>query len=573
MPENASNNVAELFFDSPVSGDMPALITREGDRAKTITRSEFEKLVTEFASGLAVLGVERQEPVAILCENRPEWIIADLAIAATGAVSVPVYTTLGADDLRFILEDSGATTLIVQERLLEKLKEVRKALPLLTRIITVGGTEGAQDSLSFEKVLSLGKEELGRAPFRRGAVKRDDIFSIVYSSGTTGRPRGVMLSHGNVISNIEAIKDAIDVDRTDRYLSYLPLSHIFERTTHHFLIHMGCPICYARGFSFVGADMEFFRPTFMIGVPFVFERMKRKVEDSIERLPVARRFILKKAIEWARTGGILKALAAPVVASVRRKVAPTIRFFVSGGAPLSPATAEFFFSLGIPVLEGYGLTETSPVVSVNTLKAWRIGTVGRPLKGVEVRIAEDGEVLVRGASVMKGYFNLPELTAQTIREGWLHTGDRGYIDEQGFLVITGRKKDIIITSAGKNITPQKIENLLREDPYIKDAILYGDQKPHLVALVIPDTERLESLCKELGIEKGVPDCLGNKRLYSFFEKRIRERLRGLSRFEQIHRFALIADDLSCERGELTPTMKLKREAIARRYSSLIDSLY
>ncbi|HHD11118.1 MAG TPA: long-chain fatty acid--CoA ligase, partial [Deltaproteobacteria bacterium] len=208
-----------------------------------------------------------------------------------------------------------------------------------------------------------------------------------------------------------------------------------------------------------------------------------------------------------------------------------------------------------------------------TLKAWRIGTVGRPLKGVEVRIAEDGEVLVRGASVMKGYFNLPELTAQTIREGWLHTGDTGHIDEQGFLVITGRKKDIIITSAGKNITPQKIENLLREDPYIKDAILYGDQKPHLVALVIPDTERLESLCKELGIEKGVPDCLGNKRLYSFFEKRIRERLSGLSRFEQIHRFALIADDLSCERGELTPTMKLKREAIARRYSSLIDSLY
>ncbi len=576
MPKDAHNNIARFILTPTIPKERASLMVRHDDTLHTITRGELEARVREFACGLAALGIKREERVAIFCENSPEWIIADLAMATVGAVSVPVYTTLGRDDLEFILKDSGATTIIASGRLLERLKALREALPLVQRIIAVGDTEeagGSGDVLLFENVLGLGREEMERGHLRIGATRRDDIFSIVYSSGTTGRPRGVMLSHGNVISNIEAIKDVVRIDQTDRYLSYLPLSHIFERTTQLFLIHMGCPVCYARGFSFVGADMEFFKPTFMIGVPFVFERMKRRVEDAMERLPWFRRFMVRKAIEYSRRGGVWKRLALSVVASVRKRVAPTIRFFVSGGAPLSPSTAEFFFSIGIPVLEGYGLTETSPVVSVNTLTEYRVGTVGRPLEGVEVRIAEDGEVLVRGDSVMKGYLNLPELTARTIRDGWLHTGDTGRIDGQGFLTITGRKKDIIITSAGKNISPQKIESLLRTDPYIKDALVYGDGRPHLVALVIPDTERLEGLVRELRIEGGLPQCLGNRRLHSFFEARIRGLLRGVSRFEQIHRFALIADDLSCERGELTPTMKLKRDAIERRYSSLIDSLY
>ncbi len=576
MPLDAHNNIARFVLTPTIPEERTSLIVRHDDTIHTMTRGELETRVREFACGLSSLGIKREERVAIFCENSPEWIIADLAIATVGAISVPVYTTLGRDDLEFVLKDSGATTIIASARLLEKLKASREALPLVQRIIAVGDTEGMDpggDVLLFENVLALGREEIRRGPSSIDATKGDDIFSIVYSSGTTGRPRGVMLSHGNVISNMEAIQSVVEIDETDRYLSYLPLSHIFERTTHLFLIHRGCAICYARGFSFVGADMEFFRPTFMAGVPFVFERMKRRVEDAMERLPWFRRFMVRKAIEYSKRGGVWRRLALPVVASVREKVAPTIRFFVSGGAPLVPSTAEFFFSIGIPVLEGYGLTETSPVVSVNTLTEYRVGTVGRPLEGVEVRIAEDGEVLVRGDLVMKGYLNLPELTAHTIRDGWLHTGDTGRIDEDGFLTITGRKKDIIITSAGKNISPQKVENILRTDPYIKDALIYGDGRPHLVALIIPDTERLEGLFGELGVESGLPGCLGDERLHRFFEARMRGLLKGLSRFEQIHRFALIADDLSCERGELTPTMKLKRDAIARRYSSLIDSLY
>ncbi len=575
MPENIPGNIAELFFTSSVPPERPALLTRVGENPHVITRGRMEQMVRELSVGLSLLGIEPQERVAIFCENRPEWIISDLAIALTGAVSVPVYTTLGREDLWFILKDSGARAIITSARLAERLKEVRQTLPLLKRVIILDPDEDhplEEDAIHFKDLLSLGREELERAPFRPRPAKGDELFSIVYSSGTTGRPRGVMLSHGNVISNIHAIKQAIRVNSADRYLSYLPLSHIFERTTHHFLIHAGCAICYARGFSFVGADMEFFRPTFMIGVPFVFERMKRRIEDHIEGLSPLRRFIVKKAIEYSRSP-LWQTLARPVLRSIKRKVAPTIRFFVSGGAPLSPSTAEFFFAIGIPLFEGYGLTETSPVVSVNTPESYRIGTVGRPLKGVEVKIAEDGEVLVRGASVMKGYLNLPELTARTISNGWLHTGDTGYIDKDGFLTITGRKKDIIITSAGKNISPQKIENILRADPYIKDALLYGDRRPHLVALIIPDTERLPELARRLGIKGDVAECLKDERLYRFFEKRIREQLKGLSRFEQIHRFALIADDLSCERGELTPTMKLKRDAIAKRYHALIDSLY
>jgi long-chain acyl-CoA synthetase len=312
----------------------------------------------------------------------------------------------------------------------------------------------------------------------------------------------------------------------------------------------------------------------MAGVPFFFDRVKRKIKEGIEKSGSIKGFFFNLAMKVNRTGhgpAFLKRLPDRLVLKrIRERVAPGLRFFISGGAALSRDTAEFFWALGMPVLEGYGLTETSPVVSVNTIEAARPGTVGRPLPGVEVRISGDGEILVKGPNVMKGYLNMPEATGEVIRDGWLHTGDTGTLDEDGFLTITDRKKDLIVTSVGKNVSPQRIETLLRADEYIKEALVYGDGRAHLVALIVPDVERLDAGGIKIEncrwpVEDGEP--------VRFFDKRVRERLKPLARFEQIKRLALIGDCLSLEGGELTPTMKVKREVVGKRFKDVIDRLY
>ncbi len=564
-----------FFHNDVLDRSRPALLVRQGDGIVEITRAWLEQSVKELATGLIAMGIGPGERVAIIHENSPEWITADLAIASAGAVSVPVYTTLGVEETAFLLRDSSCTCVIFSGAHEEKVLSLKKTLPFLTHLISTAGSD-ARDVLGLEDVSALGRESGDEAllQLRMKGIDPHDPFSIIYSSGTTGRPKGVVLSHANILSNIEAVLKVIKVTPGDLYLSYLPLSHIFERMVHHLLLFTGTPIAYSRCFAYVGADMAFFKPTFMVGVPLFFERIKKRVLEAVRGSGALKRFLFDLAARSGRTSGRGNPLNRAVLKGVRDRIGPSIRFFISGGAALSRETVEFFEMIGLPVLQGYGLTETSPVVTVNTLEDNRPGTVGRPVPGVEVRIAEDGEILVKGPNVMNGYLNLPETNRETIRDGWLHTGDIGVMDEEGFLTITDRKKDIIVTSAGKNIPPQRIETILKADEYIKEALVYGDSRPHLVALIVPDEKNLEMLAKDLGLEySNAPELLQDERLHGCFEERIRSRLAGLARFEQIRRFALIEDDLSQEGGELTPTMKVRREKVALKYKALIDSLY
>jgi long-chain acyl-CoA synthetase len=410
-------------------------------------------------------------------------------------------------------------------------------------------------------------------------IYADDPFSIIYTSGTTGRAKGVVLSHKNILSNIEASLKALHITAEDLYLSYLPISHIFERMVHHLFVYLGATVAYSRGFAYVGADIGLFKPTVMVGVPFFFNRVKARVVEGVEKSGPIKRFFFNLAMKMNRGGqgpALVKRFTDLLVfKKIRERMAPGLRFFISGGAALSRDTAEFFWSLGIPILEGYGLTETSPVACVNTFEAVKLGTVGRPVPGVEVMIGDrsqtgEGEILIKGPNVMKGYLNMPEATREAIHDGWFHTGDMGALDEDGFLRITDRKKDIIVTSVGKNVSPQRIETLLRADEYIKEALVYGDGRPHLVALIVPDVERLDA--RGVKIEKDAWP-IEQGELIRFFEKRVRTRLKPLARFEQIKRFFLIDDCLSLEGGEITPTMKVRREAVARRFGDLIEKLY
>ncbi|MEE9614689.1 MAG: long-chain fatty acid--CoA ligase, partial [Thermodesulfobacteriota bacterium] len=528
---------------------------------KTLGRGEFEEKVRDLSLGLLTLGVGRGERVAILLENSPEWIITDLAISSIGAVSVPVYTTLSPEETAFVLEDSGSTAVVFSPHHIKKLLQAK--CPSLKHFIATAEVEGpavlGTEVLTLGRVAALGREsgdpELWEARMR--AVGRDDPFSIIYTSGTTGRSKGVVLSHGNILSNIEAVGTIISVTGRDLHLSYLPLSHIFERMVHHLMIYKGGGIAYSRGFAYAGADIRFFRPTLMVAVPFFLDRIRAKVLEGIEKAGGAKKLLFRAAMRGGASGRLLDGVA---LRKIRERIAPGLRFFISGGAKLPKDTAEFFRALGMPVIEGYGLTETSPVVSMNTPEDVKIGSVGRPAPGVELRIKDDGEIVVRGPGVMKGYFNMPEATSEAVRDGWFHTGDIGFVDPDGFLTITDRKKDLIITSVGKNIAPQRIEAALRADECIKEALVYGDGRPHLVAVIVPDKEGLDAA--------GIRD----EERMKFYEKRIHANLKPFARFEQIRRFALVDDELIREEC-VTPTMKLKRAMVAEKFRDIIDGLY
>lgn len=568
--------IPQVFFTEKKAPclERTALLTRgkEDNGQVAITRSSLEHKVRELAMGLLALGVSRGSRVALMMEGSPNWPVSDLAVSSTGAVTVPVYTTLGPEEVFHILMNSACSTIIGEPRLLKKVLGISGRLPELKRIISSSEPVNP-DGLTIKRVRALGAESGDPALFLETlkGTTPGDPFSIIYTSGTTGLPKGVVLTHANVLSNIEAVLKVVDVRSTDLYLSYLPISHVFERMIHHLFLYLGAPIAYSRGFAYVGSDITHFRPTVMAGVPFFFERVRGRIEEKVAKAGGFKKFLFELAMSANKHSSIFAPLLDRLaLKGIREKAAPGLKFFISGGAALGKDNAEFFSSLGIPLLEGYGLTETSPVITVNPSGADKPGTVGVPIPGVELRLGEDGEVLVKGPGVMKGYLNMPEATEEVTGKGWFHTGDLGSIDEDGYLTIIGRKKDIIVTSAGKNISTQRIETLLRADGYIKEALVYGDKRPHLVALIVPDPERLTEARAEAGVEEDAD--LTDKTLTSFFESRVRRRLEGLARFEQVRHIALI-DELTIDSGELTPTMKVKREKVALKYTGLINGLY
>lgn len=599
LPPDADRSLPALFHDSAVRfGNRPALLFKDPRKGRNAhwTWTEWASQVRRTALGLYGLGVRHGSRVAILSENRPEWTLADLGCLSLGAVSVPIYPTCSPEDVLYILRNAGAEVLFLSTREhWQRLQPVLGECPELRHTLLFDpGSQSECGIMSLNELLTAGRDQslnnetLYVSLLRE--VKREDIATLIYTSGTTGPPKGVMLTHGNFIANCIGSAEFIQVTPEDLALSFLPLSHVFERLAgYYFMIFCGARIAYAESMQTVQEDLVRFRPTVAASVPRLYEKMYARILDAVEAAPPLRRRIFSWAIDVGGHVSRLRLKGMPVTvlqqlqyllarvlvfSKLRRRLGGRIRFFISGGAPLSKELAEFFYAAGVMILEGYGLTETSPVIAVNRVEDVRFGTVGRPLRQVEVRIAEDGEILTRGPCVMKGYFRDEKATAEVIREGWFHTGDIGHLDEDGFLCITDRKKDIIVTSGGKNIAPQNIENLLLGDNLFSQVVVIGDRKNYLVALIYLNPDEVQRYALEQGLgERDYGTLISLDSVQRHVSDRLKSRLSELPKYEQIKYFSLLSRELSQAEGELTPTLKVKRKVIHEKYHTAIESLY
>jgi long-chain acyl-CoA synthetase len=595
-PRPAPGTLNQLFFDAVSKYNRPdALQVKVAGTYRPISHAEVADRVRRAARGLSSLGIRRGDRVAILSENRPEWAIADFACLTVGLTDVPIYPTLPGDQIAYVLKDSGAVAIFVSNKAqAEKIREIRSQLPALKTVIGFDDVPGLTNlsMAELEKRGTQGDNKESMATYREDAltVKPDDLATIIYTSGTTGEPKGVMLSHDNIFSNVAASRKAIPFEGRDTGLSFLPLSHIFERMAGHYLMFAtGTSIAYAESIDTVAANMVEVRPTLVLSVPRLYEKMYARILETA----LTGGFLKKKIFFWARgvadrwatemlagrkPGGLVAtqyAVAQKLVFSkLKARTGGRLRYFVSGGAPLSADINKFFYAAGLEILEGYGLTETSPVIAVNTPANFRIGTVGKAIEGVEIRIAPDGEILTRGPHVMKGYYNKPDATREAIEpDGWFHTGDIGVL-EDGFLAITDRKKDIIVTAGGKNIAPQPIENKVKTNKYVAQAVMLGDKRKFPSMLIVPNFDQLERwAAKRNIIWTDRAQLLRMPTIQAKIEKEVARELEGTAHFEMPKKIGLLEHDFSIERGELTPTQKVKRRAIDKHYKALIDSLY
>ncbi len=573
-------------------GSKPALAHKpKGGTYQDISYIQLGESVDAFSKGLSTLGVQKDDRVALLSENRPEWAITDFGSLKAGAVTVPMFSTLTAAQVSYILKDSGAKIICVStESQLKKVLSIQDDVPTLENIILFNATEDEtpEDVIQFGDICSRGKT----VDFtEEGDASEDDIATIIYTSGTTGNPKGVMLTHANFISNLRACKSLIDVDDTDILLSFLPLSHVFERLGGHYVpLFSGAKIAYAESTFTVARNMQEVSPTVMLSVPRLYETMHDRVLSAVQAgSPLKQKIFhwgvsvgsaVSSAIQQGKNPSAILQLQQGIAdklvfAKLKAATGGRLRFFVSGGAALPQAIAEFFHAAGILILEGYGLTETSPVISMNHPAKWKFGTVGVPVPGVEVQIAEDGEILTRGPHVMKGYFNNEAETAEVIdAERWFHTGDIGIIDEDGFVKITDRKKNIIVLSNGKNVAPQPIESELVQSPFISQIMLIGNERKNLAALIVPNSDALKAWASENNVEAtDISAMLQASEVQQLIQREIRSRLTDFADFEQVRRFALLEQEFSQEADEMTPTLKLKRNVIIEKYADVIEGMY
>ena len=572
-------------------GDEPALAHKpKGGTYQDITYTEFGNSVDAFSKGLQALGVEKEDRIAILSENRPEWAISDFGILKAGGINVPMFSTLTPAQVGYILNDSGAKIICVSTKnQLDNVIEIRDGVETLEQIILYDSSEEElpEGVIEFNEVCERGKEvdELNIH------VSEEDIATIIYTSGTTGNPKGVMLTHTNFLSNYNACKSLIDVSESDVLLSFLPLSHVFERLGGHYVpIFSGAKIAYAESTFTVAQNMQDVSPTVMLSVPRLYETMHDRVLRAVEagsplkqkifRWGVSVGSAVSSAIQQGKKPSAMLQLKQSIAdklvfAKLKTATGGRLRFFVSGGAALPQSIAEFFHAAGILILEGYGLTETSPVISMNYPDKWKFGTVGAPVPGIEVNIAEDGEILTRGPHVMKGYFNNEEATTEVIdQDGWFYTGDIGVIDEGGFIKITDRKKNIIVLSNGKNVAPQPLESQLVQSPYIDQIMLVGNERKNVAALIVPNFDALKTWADENDVDESEISTLVNTReVQQLIQQEIRELLSDFADFEQVRRFALLEKEFSQEEDEMTPTLKLKRNIIIEKYADVIEGMY
>jgi long-chain acyl-CoA synthetase len=589
--------VCDLFYHSVDTYRKAQHLEHKKDGAwRAISSDEFRSGVEELSQGLVALGIGKGDKVAILGENRPEWAYADLATLCAGAADTPVYATLTPGQVLYILNDSESKVVFVSNAAqAAKVAEVKGQLKTIRHVIRMDEAD-IPGTVALSEIRARGREALAGdrdiVRKRAASVEPTDLATLIYTSGTTGDPKGVMLTHSNLVSNVlGAIKAFPTFGPDDVCLSFLPLCHSFERTAgHNVMLYAGATIAYAESVEAVPQNMREVRPTVMSSVPRLYEKMYARVNEKVAQDPPFRQRIFRWALGVGRerfrhkvertSPGLLLPLKQRladrlVFSKIKERTGGRLRLFVSGGAPLSREIAEFFGAAGLTICEGYGLTETSPVITVNTPDWIKPGTVGRPLEGIEVKIAADGEILTRGPHVMKGYFNKPEATAEAIdAEGFFHTGDIGVLDPDGFLVITDRKKDILVTSGGKNIAPQPIENRLKANNFFAEVVMIGNKRNFPAALVVPNFETLEKWAKEKGISTPSRDELVDRpEVLSHYQKLMADLLPDLAQFERIKKIALLTREFTLEAGELTPTLKVKRRVVEEKYKGLIDKLY
>jgi len=589
--------IGRMFFNRAKRLDSRVLfkVKRDG-QYQDISWREAGRAAKNFALGLLELGIEHEDRISLLSENRPEWAFADLGILSIGAVDVPIYATNTPSQVKYIVNDSASRILIVSsKKQLDKALEIRENCPSLEKIVIFDEIAKTDYPIvcSFKEVCESGAASDKGNLFkqRMEKVKPRDLASIIYTSGTTGDPKGVMLIHDNFLSNCRSVKQILPISDDDICLSFLPLSHSFERMAGYYTpIYIGTTIAYAESVDTVRDNLQEIKPTFMASVPRIYEKFHAAVLENVR----SGSFIAKKIFNWSfsvgreMSGYTISKKNAPALLRKKYKIADALvfrkikenvggrlKYFVSGGAPLAQEINEFFHALGITILEGYGLTETSPVLTTNTPEHFKFGTVGKPIPDVTIKIADDGEILAKGPNIMIGYFNKPVETAEALGpDGYFHTGDIGMLDEDGFLKITDRKKDIIVTAGGKNVAPQNIENELKTDPFIGNAMVHGDKRKFLSALIVPDFERLEKFAKEQGIEYGsMSELVKHEKVVALMNERVEAVNNSLARYETIKKFAIMDKDFTLEDGEITPTLKVKRKVVSDKYKNILDSFY
>ncbi|NLW34017.1 AMP-dependent synthetase/ligase [Syntrophorhabdus aromaticivorans] len=594
-----TETLAQMFQESVEKfPELPALMVKTEGAYTSITYRGMAQKVRGLGRGFIALGIQKKDHVALLSESRPEWAISDMALVHIGAVNVALFPNIPASQVEYSLSDSGSGTLIVSDRTqLKKAMGIRDRLKYLRIIAMEPPPDGTADVLTFDEVLKLGEASPGTdAEFdeRWKAVKPEDRASIIYTSGTTGDPKGVILSHSNFVFNVKAGKHVLCFRPGEILLSFVPLNHVMGRFVDHYLpLSSGSTVAYVESLLKLRQNLQEIQPHYMLLVPRVLDMFREGILAGMTKKSRRTQVIF----HWALSAGkeccrlIESRQAIPLVTSFRwfladrlvfRKIKnrlglQRLKFFFSGGAPLSRSTAEFFGAIRLRVMEGYGLSETAPLVTVNPSSLLKFGTVGLPLDGIEVKIADDSEILVRGPNVMQGYHNRPEDTAEVIdSQGWFHTGDIGEFDGEGYLRITDRKKNLIVLSNGKKVAPQPLENRLTESPFIAHATVIGDQRNTITALLFPSFKHLRDLAKEKKLDV---DSDNNETLVShpdierLMKHEIDRLLPDLADFEKIRRFSIVGEELSVENGTLTPTLKVRRRMVLERYKDAVEAMY
>jgi long-chain acyl-CoA synthetase len=595
----SDENLGQMFWSRvDKSEGLPAQMVRRGGEWDTLTWAQVGEIVRELALGLLALGRKPGDAVALLSQSRAEWVQADFAILSTGSVTVPIYPTYPPEQIAYIVNDSEARTLIVEDSgQLAKALEVRGKMDGLEQIVVMqGGDEGQEPFiLPWDGLRLRGRAEASRLRSvladRLAAIRAEDPATIVYTSGTTGPPKGVIQTHANHLAALTASAQTTPLKPGDIHLLFLPLAHSFSRLDAFSGVHCGLTTAFAEGLGKVADNLREVQPHFICGVPRIFEKVYAKILADVEASSAFRR----KVFSWGQTVGreVSKCREARqplpvglrlkhwltrtlVFSKLRQALGGRLRFAVSGGGPLSREIAEFFHAIGLPILEGYGLTETCPILTFSRLDHFKFGSVGQALPGVELRIAPDGEILARGPNIAtRGYLKKPEATAEAFDpDGWFRTGDIGRIDEEGFLFITDRKKDLIVTAGGMNIAPQHIENLLKGDPFLSQVVVYGDRRPYPVALITVNAEELKQVARQQGIPLvDYPELTKHPKVVARVGRIIEEKNAQLASYAKIKRFAVLPVDFSPEGGELTATLKLKRKAVVEKYQDVLESLY